>query len=64
MNGGCMTPDYFKFIGSVMRMTTDAAGGWKITIEIPESNAKEMLILSQLKGEALEFVVKQSEELF
>jgi hypothetical protein len=54
----------FEFIGAVMRMSTDANGGWKITIEVPESNAKEMLILSQLKGEALSFKVTQSSELF
>jgi hypothetical protein len=54
----------FSFIGSVMRMSTDANGGWKITIEVPESNAKEMLILSQLKGEALSFEVTQSGDIF
>jgi hypothetical protein len=54
----------FSFIGSVMRMSTDANGGWKITIEVPESNAKEMLVLSQLKGEALSFKVTESNEAF
>ena len=54
----------FEFVGSVMRMSTDANGGWKITIEVPETNAKEMLILSQLKGEALSFKVTQSEAIF
>jgi hypothetical protein len=54
----------FEFVGSVMRMSTDAQGGWKLTIEVPESNAKEMLILSQLKGEALSFKVTESNEAF
>jgi len=49
----------FKFEGSVHRMSTDSTGGWKVTLEVPESEAQAMLILAQLKGLVLSFEVKE-----
>ena len=49
----------FKFEGSVYRLSTDAAGGWKVTLEVPESESQAMLILAQLKGMILSFEVTE-----
>lgn len=48
-----------KFEGAIHRMSTDATGGWKLTLEVPESEANAMLILAQLKGLVLSFEVKE-----
>jgi hypothetical protein len=49
----------FKFEGALHRMSTDASGGWKVTLEVPESESQAMLILAQLKGLILSFEVTE-----
>jgi hypothetical protein len=55
-----MAEQTLKFEGAVNRMSTDAAGGWKVTLEVPESEAQAMLVLAQLKGLVLSFEVTEA----
>jgi hypothetical protein len=48
-----------KFEGSIARLSTDSAGGWKLTIEVPESDSEAMLVIAQLKNLVLSFEVKE-----
>jgi hypothetical protein len=48
-----------KFEGAVARLSTDSGGGWKLTIEVPESDSEAMLVIAQLKNLVLSFEVKE-----
>ncbi len=53
--------DKLTFVSSVKKLSTDANGGWVLTLDIPEQETKAMLTMAVLKGKVLRLSVSEDE---